>query len=127
MASSYGDVTEFKFDPDEFADELARAAENFAVGTRLLHEDDRIRVWDITLAPGERLPFHRHRTSYFYRCESGGTVLLRHPDGAEEVYESPADEVHFHDIGPDDLVVHELENVGETTVRYTTVELLVGR
>ena len=26
--------------------------------------------------------------------------------------------------GPDDLVVHDLKNVGETTVRFTTVELL---
>jgi hypothetical protein len=32
--------------------------------------------------------------------------------------------VHFHAIGPDDLVVHDLENAGETTVRFTTVELL---
>lgn len=28
------------------------------------------------------------------------------------------------EIGPDDLVVHDLANVGETTVRFTTVELL---
>ena len=98
--------------------------ENTQVGSRLLFENDRIRVWDITLAPGERLPFHRHRTSYFYRCEAGGTLRVRTPDGAEAVYESPADEVRFHEIAPEDVVVHDLENVGETTVRFTTVELL---
>ena len=42
----------------------------------------------------------------------------------EAEYESAADEVHFHEIGPNDHVVHDLENVGETTVRFTTVELL---
>ena len=42
--------------------------ENVVVGTRLLFENERIRVWDITLEPGKRLPLHRHRTSYFYRC-----------------------------------------------------------
>jgi len=99
-------------------------SESFAVGTRLLFENERIRVWDITLAPGERLDFHRHRTSYFYRCESGGRLRVRTPEGDEAEYESPANEVHFHEIGPDDLVVHDLENVGETTVRFTTVELL---
>jgi quercetin dioxygenase-like cupin family protein len=98
--------------------------DNTVVGTRLLFENERIRVWDVTLEPGERLPFHRHRTSYFYRCEAGGTVRVRTPDGEEAVYESPRDEVHFHAIGPDDLVVHDLENAGETTVRFTTVELL---
>jgi quercetin dioxygenase-like cupin family protein len=98
--------------------------DSFVVGTNLLFENERIRVWDITLAPGERLPFHRHRTSYFYRCESGGRLRVRTPEGDEAEYESPADEVHFHEIGADDLVVHDLENVGETTVRFTTVELL---
>ena len=49
---------------------------------------------------------------------------MRTPEGDEAEYESPADEVHFHEIGPNDLVVHDLENVGETTVRFTTVELL---
>jgi beta-alanine degradation protein BauB len=98
--------------------------ENVVVGTRLLFENERIRVWDITLEPGESLPLHRHRTTYFYRCEVGGTVRVGLPDGSAEVYESPQDEVHFHEIGPDDLVVHDLANVGETTVRFTTVELL---
>ena len=98
--------------------------DNVVVGMQLLFENERIRVWDITLEPGESLPLHRHRTTYFYRCEAGGTVRVGLPDGSAEVYESPRDDVHFHEIGPDDLVVHDLANVGETTVRFTTVELL---
>ena len=35
-----------------------------------------------------------------------------------------ADEVHFHEIGGDELVVRDLENVGDTRVSFTTVELL---
>ena len=34
---------------------------NGRVGTRLLSETDRVRVWEIRLAPGERIGFHRHR------------------------------------------------------------------
>jgi beta-alanine degradation protein BauB len=124
MASSYGDVNQFRFDPAEFADELERAPENYVVGTRLLYEDERIRVWDLTLAPGERLPFHRHRTTYFYRCHAGGPTRARFPDGTGAVYESVADEVHLREIGPEDVVVHSLENVGETPLVFTTVELL---
>ena len=114
------------YDTAAFAAELERAAGNRVVGSRRLFENDLVRVWDITLAPGERLPFHRHAESYFYRCESAGKVQVRLPDGTAAVYESPAAEVHFHAIGPDDVVVHDLENVGDTTVRYTTVELLGG-
>jgi beta-alanine degradation protein BauB len=102
-------------------------SESFAVGTRLLFENERIRVWDITLEPGQQLPIHRHRTSYFYRCEAAGTVRVGLLDGSSEVYESPRDEVHFHEIGPEDLVVHDLENVGETTVRFTRASCSADR
>ena len=114
----------FQFDQGEFAEELSHAPENFRVGSRLLYEDALIRVWDITLAPGERLPFHRHRTTYFYRCHAGGPTRVRFPDGSGAVYESVADEVHVHEIGPDDLVVHDLENAGDAPLVFTTVELL---
>ena len=98
--------------------------DNVVVGTRLLFENERVRVWDITLEPGERLPLHRHRTSYFYRCEAGGRLRVGTAEGDVGEYESPVDEVHFHEIGPEELVVHDLENIGQTTVRFTTVELL---
>jgi beta-alanine degradation protein BauB len=112
------------FDPADFADELAAGADNIRVGTRLLLENDHVRVWDLTLEPGERVPFHRHRTSYFYRCHAGGPTLVRSPSGEGVVYESQTDEVTFHPIGPDDVVVHDLENVGPSTLSFTTVELL---
>ena len=112
------------FDPADFAEELRAAAGNFQVGTRLLLENRRVRVWDLTLAPGERLAFHRHRTSYLYRCHAGGLTLSRTPDGQAAVFVSVAGEAAYYEIGPDDVVVHDLENVGLTTVRFTTVELL---
>ena len=107
-------------------DDAAKDLDNRIVGTRLLFENDAVRVWEIALEPGERLPFHRHATSYFYQCHSGGRVRVGLLDGESVEYDSPADEVHFHEIGPDDLVVHDLANVGATLVTYTTVELLGG-
>ena len=95
-------MTEFEFDPDVYADELRRADANFTVGSRLLYEDSLVRVWDITLEPGERLPFHRHRTTYLYRCQAGSLTRVRFPDGRGILYPSEPDEVHVHEIGPDD-------------------------
>jgi hypothetical protein len=118
------DVAELEFDPEEFGDELARAATNFTVVSRLLYEDGVARVWDITLAPGERLPFHRHRTTYLYRCHSGSLTRVRFPDGRGIVYSSVPDEVHVHEIGQDDVVIHDLENAGETPLSFTTIELI---
>ena len=44
------------------------------VGTRLLFENDRVRVWDLTLAPGESTGRHRHTADYFYVVIGGGKV-----------------------------------------------------
>ena len=115
---------EFDFDVAEREEELARAFDNFEIGSRRLFENERIRVWDIELAPGERLPFHRHRWSYFYRCHNGGRTRVRLPGGRGLEFDSVTDEVHFHAIGAEDIVVHDLENVGGDALRFTTVELL---
>jgi beta-alanine degradation protein BauB len=42
------------------------------VGTRLLFENDRVRVWDLALGPGESLAAHIHRLDYLILVESGG-------------------------------------------------------
>ena len=34
------------------------------VATRLLFENDRVRVWEMDLAPGERSAVHRHELDY---------------------------------------------------------------
>jgi beta-alanine degradation protein BauB len=44
---------------------------NPCVGTTLLSENERARVWIIRLAPGERLGFHRHVLDYFWTAISG--------------------------------------------------------
>jgi beta-alanine degradation protein BauB len=116
--------SEFEFDTADYEDELAAADGNAAVGSRVLFENGRIRVWDIDLAPGERLPFHHHRTSYFYRCHGGERTRVRFPDGRGVEFDSVRDDVQFHAIGPDDVVVHDLENAGHEPLRFTTVELL---
>ena len=53
--------------------------ENVQVGTRLLFENERIRVWDITLEPGERLPFHRRRA---HARKPGHSSVTRGPPAA---------------------------------------------
>jgi hypothetical protein len=110
--------------PDVSPAELAAAPTNYTVGTAMLLENERIRVWDITLAPGERMPFHCHRTTYFYRCESGGPWRLRTLEGEVVHGEDAPGAVTFHELASDERLIHELTNVGDAPLRYTTVELL---
>lgn len=110
--------------PDVSQDELMAAPENYTIGTTMLLENERVRVWDITLGPGERMPFHCHRTTYFYRCESGGRWRLRTTEGEVLIGEDAPGEVTFHELAPGERLVHELTNIGDSLLRYTTVELL---
>ncbi len=60
--------------PADIAAEFAREAKNPnpCVGSTLLSENERTRVWIIRLAPGERIGFHRHVLDYFWTCRLPG-------------------------------------------------------
>jgi mannose-6-phosphate isomerase-like protein (cupin superfamily) len=113
------------YDTDEFRDELAAAANNREVGTAVLFENDRVRVWDLTVEPGGRIPFHAHTTSYFFTCVEGGRMINRFPDGNQVTLDMDDGATWFSAIDADPEV-HDLENVGSTRVRFITVELLNG-
>ncbi len=60
--------------PSAIAAEFAAERQNNkgCVGTALVSESDRSRVWIIRLAPGERVDFHRHVLDCFWTCITGG-------------------------------------------------------
>jgi quercetin dioxygenase-like cupin family protein len=36
------------------------------VGTKLIFENERVRIWEFTLQPGETIEAHRHEHDYFF-------------------------------------------------------------
>ena len=112
------------FDPADYADELAAAPTNLDVGTSRLLENDRVKVWEVRLEPGARGPFHAHTRPYFWTCVDPGVGRQRSPDGTLKVRRYDLGETMFFRHAPDDAMLHDLENIGETTLRFITVELL---
>lgn len=117
-------IEEGHFDPAEFAAELAAAPANLAVGTTLWFENDRIKVWEVKLAPGERGPFHAHTRNYFWTVVEGGRGLQRLGDGTLAVRDYAVGDTSFLEHTPETALIHDLENVGDTVLRFVTVELL---
>jgi hypothetical protein len=113
------------FDPAEFTAELD-GEPNVDVGTRILLSNDRVRIWEIVLAPGERAPFHHHTTTYFFVCVDAGRARSRFPNGSYIDLDYEVGFTWFTEISEDAREVHDLENIGDTTLRFTTVELLGG-
>lgn len=112
------------FDPSDYAEELAAAPDNLAVGTTLWFENDRVRVWEVRLEPGERGPFHAHTRNYFWTVVDPGLGLQRFADGTYTVREYRLGDTKFLEHTPEAPLVHDLENVGDTLLRFVTVELL---
>ena len=111
------------FDLAEYAAELDAADANRDVGTKVLLENARVRIWDLDLAPGARVPFHCHATPYFFVCVDAGRGLSRFPDGNAMTMDYEEGFTWFDDVA-NGSEVHDLENVGDTRLRFTTVELL---
>ena len=104
--------------------ERERQNNNGCVGTTLLSESERVRVWIIRLAPGERIGFHRHVLDYFWTAVSAGQARSHTQDGSviEATY-AAGDTRHFV-YGTGEYKIHDLENVGDTDLWFTTVEFL---
>jgi len=95
------------------------------VGTRLMFENERVRVWDLSLAPDESLEKHIHRRDYFFIVESGGLIRFSEPDDPTEYQDVQFedDQVTFREVGSNGKVDNRLTNVGTKHHRNYVVEL----
>lgn len=95
------------------------------VGTRIMFENDRVRVWDLHLAPGESLDKHIHRTNYFFIVESGGLIRFANPDDPTDYrdVQFADDQVTFQEVGPAGKVDNRLTNIGPKRHRNYVIEL----
>ncbi len=88
--------------PPAIAAEFEREKQNHngCVGTTLVSESDRVRVWIIRLAPGERIGFHRHVLDYFWTSVSGGRGRQHLHDGTTVEYTYQPGETRHETYGP---------------------------
>ena len=95
------------------------------IGTALLFENDRVRVWEMTLDPGEACEPHTHVNDYLF-VYTGDSELEVRIDGAEpRVQAFPDGFVQYTDVGRDrDFPVHSVRNVSDVRHRQILVELL---
>jgi beta-alanine degradation protein BauB len=108
--------------PKELQDDLEQNRFNGAVGSVLVSETDRVRVWHLRLPPGERCAFHRHVLDYFWTCHSHGRARGYFEDGRIiDVSHFPGDTKHLS-YGEGEYMLHSVENIGDTELLFTTVE-----
>ena len=110
--------------PADIAAEFEREAKNPnpCVGSTLLSENERTRVWIIHLAPGERIGFHRHVLDYFWTAVLGGRALQHVHDGTTVEYTYQPGETRHETYGKGEFKVDDLENLSDKEMIFMTVE-----
>ncbi|MGY0407094.1 MAG: hypothetical protein ACWIPJ_01865 [Polaribacter sp.] len=104
---------------------LANSVNNTQVGQEIVLENSEFRIWSIHLPAGLSLPFHKHKNRYFWTALSSGKSRSYYNNGSiiETKYES-GDTKYFKDLDENSYFIHNLENIGDTTLIFTTVEFL---
>ena len=88
------------------------------VGSKLVFENERIRVWEFTLQPGETIDAHKHEHDYFFYPIEGGTLEVTR-DSGEVRATLEAGMVYYRNGGD----THAAKNVDDHRYHEVLVEL----
>jgi hypothetical protein len=88
--------------------------------TKIVFENERVRVKDVTFLPGVKDPgMHTHELAHVGVVIQGGTLQFKYPDGKSETMKLDTGGAGYR--GPN--VTHEAINPGTAPVRVIEVEL----
>lgn len=96
-------------------------------GDTLIFENDRVRVWSMTLAPGQLFDFHQHHHDHVVLWPEAGLAQAQELGDQEWglTQEARPGFVLYRTVGHrEPLTPHRIRNIGEDTVTHYVVELL---
>jgi len=88
------------------------------VGTKLVYENERVKVWEFTLASGDVFPEHTHELDYFFYVIEGSTFEVTRKSRVDTVSLDEG-KVYFRVKGD----THSARNLGPTRYHEVLVEL----
>ena len=88
------------------------------VGTKLVFENERVRVWEFTLQPGETIPAHKHDHDYFFYPIEGGTLEVTRSSGVTKATLETG-KVYFRAGGD----THDAKNIDDHRYHEILVDL----
>ncbi|WP_221622015.1 hypothetical protein [Larkinella knui] len=104
-------------------EELQQNSENDHVGHTLLFENAKVKVWHITLQPGERIHYHRHNYDYFWTVLQDGQGVSNQADGSQVSFTFQKNQTSFQNIVQQGSAIHDLQNTGDQILEFITTEL----
>ena len=93
------------------------------VGTKLIFENERVKVWEFTLAPGESIDSHTHQHDYLFYPMEGSTLEVTRANGRVDRVTLHAGQVYYRAKGD----THGAKNIGASRYHEVLLELLGER
>jgi quercetin dioxygenase-like cupin family protein len=89
------------------------------IGDAILFENEHVRVWSVSLAPGGRQPWHQHFLPYLIVPLTAGKNEMRFEDGKIKLTDEKPGEVLWREAG----IPHELLNISDWQYRNVLIEM----
>lgn len=89
------------------------------IGDTILFENEHVRVWSVSLAPGGRQPWHQHFLPYLIVPLTPGNNEMRFEDGKVKLTDEKPGEVLWREAG----IPHELLNISDWHYRNVLIEM----
>ena len=87
--------------------------------SKIVLENDKVRVKEAIFMPGEKPGMHTHQFAHVGVVIDGGTLKFNYPDGKTETLELKRGGAGYREAN----VIHEAVNMGKTPVRVIEVEV----
>lgn len=92
-----------------------------SLGSMLLFEDDSIKLWNLKLEKGERMPFWRNNKDYSWISETDALLKSRFGNGKIALVRIAKGETKYQENSGKNYI-NDLENIGETTAIFKVLE-----
>jgi mannose-6-phosphate isomerase-like protein (cupin superfamily) len=102
---------------------MAQPSELGDVATRLLLENERVKIWEMLLEPGESSALHRHTMDYVLYILEGTSIDADCPDGTTASFPVKPGQLVYIERGNTERAV----NRSGTRFRELLIELKDGR
>jgi len=112
------------YDPWETGklDELRQGKITNSVGENLMFENKKVRLWEVTLLPKQRLPFHKQSVDYSWTCLTDGTAISRHKNGKICLLQFKKGDIAYYEHNTGIEAVRDIENIGEGLIKFSVLE-----
>ena len=89
------------------------------IATQLILENDKVRIWNLVVAPGESSDWHLHENDYVTVVVEGGDLDVEYNNGSVASSPSQIGSWSFHG----DHRIHRVTNNTNSTYRNVLIEL----